>query len=34
MRPENKPVAVAWSELAHQQGAGTLGFSQAPALFD
>ncbi|HSD39157.1 MAG TPA: DUF1631 family protein [Rhodocyclaceae bacterium] len=34
MRPENKPIAVAWSELAHQQGAGTLGFSQAPALFD
>jgi len=34
MRPNNTPLAVAWSELARQQGAGTLGFSQAPELFD
>ncbi|MDB5800408.1 MAG: hypothetical protein JWL63_1347 [Rhodocyclales bacterium] len=34
MRPDNTPLAVAWSELAHQQGAGTLGFSQAPVLFE
>ncbi|MEC5387034.1 DUF1631 family protein [Uliginosibacterium sp. H3] len=34
MRPDNKPLAVAWSEIARQQAAGTLGFSRAPALFD
>jgi hypothetical protein len=34
MRPENSPLAVAWSELARQQGSGTLGFSQPPELFD
>jgi hypothetical protein len=34
MRPDNTPLAVAWSELARQHGVGILGFSQAPVLFD
>ncbi|MDB5814979.1 MAG: hypothetical protein JWN23_2096 [Rhodocyclales bacterium] len=34
MRPDNAPLAVAWSEIARQQGASTLGYSQAPMLFE
>lgn len=34
MRPDNTPLAIAWSELARQQAVGTVSYSQAPVLFD